>query len=685
MDFEVDNFMAPSVLKACGQLSSTQLGKEAHGFVLKKGLDRDVFVGNALMLMYGECACVDYARLVFDKMLDRDVVSWSTMIRCLSRNKEYDMALELIREMNLMQVRPSEAAMVSMANLFADTANMRMAKAIHAYVVRNSSNEQMGVPITTALMDMYAKCGNLGSARQLFNGLTQKTVVSWTAMIAGYIRSNRLREGTELFLRMREENVFPNEITMLSLIIECGFTRALQLGKQLHAYVLRNGFSVSLALATAIVDMYGKCSDIRNARALFDSTTQNRDVIIWTAMLSAYAQAHCIDQAFDLFVQMRNCGVKPTKVTIVSLLSLCAEAGALDLGKWVNSYIDKERVEVDFILNTALVDMYAKCGDIDAASRLFMEARNRDICMWNAIITGFGMHGYGEEALDIFSEMERQGVKPNGITFIGLLHACSHAGLVTEGRKLFEKMVHTFDLVPQIEHYGCMVDLLGRAGLLDEAHEMIKSMPITPNAIVWGALVAACRLHKNPELGELAATQLLAMEPENCGYNVLISNIYAAANRWSDAAGVRKTMKAIGMKKEPGHSLIEVNGTVHEFLTGDQSHPQIKSISKMLNEMRRKLNDAGYVPQTSAVLRNIDEEEKETALTFHSEKLAMAFGLISTAPSTPIRIVKNLRVCDDCHAATKLLSRIYGRVIIVRDRKRFHHFKEGYCSCGDYW
>lgn len=684
MDFEIDNFMAPTVLKACGQLSWTQLGKEAHGFVLKKGMDRDVFVGNALMLMYGECASVESARLIFDKMMERDVVSWSTMIRSLSRNKEFDMAMELIREMNFMQVRPSEVAMISMANLFAGIANMRIAKAMHAYVIRNSKNEQMGVPITTALMDMYAKCGNLGSARQLFNGLTAKTVVSWTAMIAGYIRSNRLKEGTELFLRMRGENVFPNEITMLSLIIECGFSGALQLGKQLHAYILRNGFTVSLALATALVDMYGKCNDIRNARALFDSV-QNRDVMIWTAMISAYRHAHVIDQAFNLFIQMSTCGVNPTKVTIVSLLSLCTEAGALDLGKWVHSYIDKERVEVDCILNTALVDMYAKCGDIDAASRLFMEAKTRDICMWNAIITGFAMHGYGEEALDIFAEMERQKVKPNGITFIGLLHACSHAGLVTEGKKLFEKMVHTFDLVPQIEHYGCMVDLLGRAGLLDEAHEMIKRMPIKPNTIVWGALVAACRLHKNPQLGELAATQLLAIEPENCGYNVLMSNIYAAANKWSDAAGVRKAMKAIGMKKEPGHSLIEVNGIVHEFLTGDQSHPQIRSIGEMVTEMRRKLNEAGYVPHTSAVLRNIDEEEKETALTYHSEKLAMAFGLISTAPSTPIRIVKNLRVCDDCHAATKLLSKIYGRVILVRDRKRFHHFKEGYCSCGDYW
>lgn len=301
------------------------------------------------------------------------------------------------------------------------------------------------------------------------------------------------------------------------------------------------------------------------------------------------------------------------------------------------------------------------------------------------MITGFAIHGFGAEALKLFALMESLHVEPNDITFIGLLHACSHAGMVEEGKRVFENMVNEYSLVPKIEHYGCMVDLLGRAALLHEAYEMIQNMPMKPNAIVWGALLAACKVHKNPSLGEIAARELLEMDPENCGYNVLISNMYAMENRWTDVSGIRTSMKNRGMKKEPGFSCIEVNGSVHEFIMGDNTHPQFEEINDMLGQMMKKLRKVGYKPDTSVVLLNVVEEEKEKSLKYHSEKVAMAFGLINTAPGTPIRVVKNLRVCDDCHNATKLLSKIYRRQIIVRDRNRFHHFIEGSCSCGDYW
>ncbi|XP_062084421.1 pentatricopeptide repeat-containing protein At4g21065-like [Humulus lupulus] len=683
MDIHVDNFTVPSILKACGQCSLVPVGEEVHGYVLKNGLDNDVFVGNALIQMYSECGSVVSARLVFDHMAERDVVSWSTMIRSFVRNRLLGEALELVRKMHSLGIKPSEIAMNSMINLFADLCHVKMGKAMHCYVMRNSNNEKVGVHIATSLIDMYAKCGNLAYAERLFNGLAQKTVVSWTAMMAGYIRCKKLVEGAKLFKEMREKSIFPNEITVLSLIIECGFVGAVELGKWLHSYLLRNRFVVSLPLATALVDMYGKCGDLRKARGVFDGVN-DKDVMIWSAIISAYAQASYTNQACDLFVQMTEEGLRPNKVTMVSLISLCAEVGALDLGKWLHLYINQQGLEVDIILKTALVDMYAKCGDIDGAHRLFIEAIDRDICMWNAMMTGFALHGYGNEALKLFEEMESHGVQPNDITYIAVLHACSHAGLVNQGKRLF-KMALGFGLVPKIEHYGCMVDLLGRSGKLDEAYELIKSMPVQPNSVVWGALLAACKLYKNPSLGELAAKQLLELEPRNRGYNVLLSNIYAASNRWDEVATVRTAMKETGIKNQPGISSIEVNGLVHDFVMGDTTHSQTGKIYEMLAEMRMKLEEAGYCPNTSVVLQNTDEEEKETALNYHSEKLAMAFGLISTPARTPMRIIKNLRVCDDCHAATKLLSKIYGRVIIVRDRNRFHHFREGFCSCGDYW
>lgn len=594
MDFQVDNFTVPSVLKACSHCLSVILGKEIHGFALKNGLDGDVFVPNALMQMYGECGSLDSARLVFDQMADRDVVSWSTMIRSYVRSKRLGEALEFIKEMHFMHVKPSEVAMICMVNLFSDLADLKMGKTMHGYVLRNSNYGKLGVPITTALIDMYSKCGNSASSGRLFNGLTEKNIVSWTAMIAGYFRCNKLEKGKKLFYKMLEERIFPNEITVLSLFVECGSVRALELGKWLHSYILRIGFVMSLPLATALVNMYGKCGDIRNARAVFDAW-ENKHVMIWRAMISAYAQANCTNEACNLFAEMRDKGMRPNQVTMISLISLCTEVGALDLGKCIHLYINQQRMDVNLIIKTALVDMYAKCGDISVAYRLFSEAKERDICMWNAMMTGFSMHGCGKEALELFQEMERQGVEPNEITFIGVFHGCSHVGLVAEGKELFEKMVCRFGLVPKIEHYGCMVDLLGRAGQLDEAHELIKSMPMQANTIVWGALLAACKLHKNPNLGELAVKKLLELEPQNCGYNVLMSNIYAAATRWNDAAGVRKAIKDKGIEKQPGLSSIEVDGSVHDFVTGDKASPQTVKIYK-LAEISAKLKEAGYTP-----------------------------------------------------------------------------------------
>lgn len=680
----VDSFIVPSVLKACGQASCRILGKEVHGFSLKNGFGADVFVGNALMNMYERCGSLDSARLVFDKMPERDVVSWSTMLGCYVRRKLYGEALRLVREMRFEGVKLSDVAVISLTDVFGELSDMKLGRAIHGYVVRNICDEKIEVPLTTALIDMYCKGGFLASAQRLLDGLSRRSVVSWTAMIAGCIRSHRFEEGANNFNRMLEERIIPNEITLLSLITECGFVGALDLGKGLHAYLLRNGLGVSLPLATALIDMYGKSGQVGYAQALFNGV-EDKDVKIWSALISAYAHVSCIDQAFGVFQEMLDSEVKPNKVTTVSLLSLCAEAGALDLGKWTHAYINCQGLEVDIVLKTALIDMYAKCGDLQIAHSLFNEATRRDISMWNAMMAGIAMHGCGKEALELFSEMDSHGVEPNDITFISVFHACSHSGLVEEGKKHFNKMVDHFGIVPKIEHYGCLVDLLGRAGHLDEAHYIIEDMPMRPNIVIWGALLAACKLHKNLALGEVAARKILELDPQNCGYSVLKSNIYASAKKWFDVTSIRERMSHLGMKKEPGLSWIETNGSVHHFKSGDKTCTQTRKVYEMVAEMCIKLKEAGYAPNTSAVLLNVDEEEKESALNYHSEKLAMAFGLISTAPGTPIRIVKNLRVCDDCHAATKLLSKIYGRKIVVRDRNRFHHFSEGYCSCLDYW
>jgi len=578
-DTEVDNFIIPSVLKSCCLIPSMLLGQELHGFVVKNGFHGDVFVCNALIMMYSEVGSLASARLLFDKIENKDAVSWSTMIRSYDKSGLFDEALNLFRDMLVMGVRPSEIAMISITNVLAELADLKLGKAMHAYVIRKVKYGKSEVPMSTGLIDMYVKCENLAYATRVFDGLSEASIISWTAMIAGYIHCNNLNEGVRLFVKMLGEGMFPNEITILSLVKACGTAEALELGKWLHAFTLRSGFTMSLVLATAFIDMYGKCGDSRIARSVFNSF-KSKDFMMWSAMISAYARNNCIDEAFDIFVHMTVSGIRPNERTMVSLLRVCAKAGSLEMGKWIHSYIDKQGIKKDMFLRTSLVDMYAKCGDIDTAHRLFDAAMDRDISMWNAMISGFAMHGHGEAALKLFEEMEALGVVPNEITFIGALCACSHSGLLHEGRRLFHKMVHEFGIVPKVEHYGCMVDLLGRAGMLDEAQEVIKSMPMRPNMAVFGSLLSACKLHKNLKLGEWTAEQFLSLEPNKSGYNVLMSNIYAAESRWGDVADIRRGMKDEGIVKVAGVSSIEVNGSVHEFRMGDRDHPDAEKSMK---------------------------------------------------------------------------------------------------------
>jgi pentatricopeptide repeat protein len=372
-------------------------------------------------------------------------------------------------------------------------------------------------------------------------------------------------------------------------------------------------------------------------------------------------------------------------MTITSVLSACARLSALKHGKEIHHYIIRFWFESHVFVGSALIDMYSKCGSIEVARHLFDKLSERNIVSWNAMIAGYAMHGHGEDALSLFHQMQQADIDPDHITFIALLSACSHAGLIDEGWHYFISMSREYHITPKVGHYSCMVDLLGRAGRLDEAREFIDKMPFEPNADVWGALLGACRIHSNIELGKFVAERLFELQPENPGFYVVMSNIYAAAGRWEDVEKVRTMMKDRGLKRRPGCSWIEVKDKVHAFNVGDKSHPQSEEIYAMLDHLGGQMKKFGYVPDKNFVLHDVEDEEKEHILCYHSEKLAIAFGLISTSLGTPIRIIKNLRVCGDCHSATKFISMIVERQIVVRDANRFHHFKDGMCSCGDYW
>ncbi|CAL0333053.1 unnamed protein product [Lupinus luteus] len=479
--------------------------------------------------------------------------------------------------------------------------------------------------------------------------------------------------------------VLPNKFTYPFVLKACAGIGGLNLGKSVHGFVVKLGFEDDLHVQNTMIHMYCCCEgEVEFARKVFEGSPKS-DSVTWSAMIGGYARSGRSAEAVGLFREMQVVGVCPDEITMVSVLSACTDLGALELGKWLESYVDRMKITKSLELCNALIDMFAKCGDVDKAMKLFRRMSMRTIVSWTSVIDGLAMHGRGLEAVSLFDEMIEEGVAPDDVAFIGVLSACSHSGLVDKGHYYFNSMEKNFGIVPKIEHYGCMVDLLSRAGLVKEALEFVRNMPIEPNQIIWRSIITACHARGELKLGETISKELIKSEPMHESNYVLLSNIYAKLLRWEKKTKVREMMDMKGMKKIPGSTMIELNNEMYEFVAGDKSHDQYKEIYEMVDEMGREIKRAGYVPTTSQVLLDIDEEDKEDALHRHSEKLAIAFALLNTNPGTPIRIVKNLRVCEDCHSATKFISKVYNREIVVRDRNRFHHFKNGLCSCRDFW
>ncbi|GAB4843848.1 hypothetical protein Ancab_013810 [Ancistrocladus abbreviatus] len=403
-------------------------------------------------------------------------------------------------------------------------------------------------------------------------------------------------------------------------------------------------------------------------------------------MISGCARNGLVNEAFGLFREMQKVGVVPDGVTMVSVISACAISGALDIGRWVHAYISKLGIRADIELSTALVNMYAKCGAIEEAKEVFESMPIKDTKAWSSMIVGLAVHGLAEEAFKTFSKMQEAKVRLNHVTFLGILSACAHSGLVSEGRKYWSLMTKC-GIEPSMELYGCMVDLLCRGNLIEEAFVFIEAMPATPNPVIWRTLLLGCK--KSGKLlgkGDTVAEQLLELEPFNAGNYILLFNLYASESRWEKVRDVRKRMKENSIDVVvPGCSLIEVEGFVHEFVMGDWSHPEARAIRQALQEINQEVLAAGHKPDLTAVLHDMGEKEKEKALLEHSERLAIAFGLMKIKAPAVIRVVKNLRFCDDCHEVTKIISKVYQREIIVRDRVRFHRFVNGSCSCMDFW
>ncbi|XP_004304899.1 PREDICTED: pentatricopeptide repeat-containing protein At5g66520-like [Fragaria vesca subsp. vesca] len=626
--------------------TSLQNLKQAHGVVLRSGHFQDHYVAGTILKCYASSNFNNFgfALKVFDNVWKPNVFVWNIMIKGCVENYEALKSISFYYKMVDMNSRPNKFTYPMLFKACRLVQAVEEGLQIHAHVVKQQLSEDGH--IRSAGIQMYASFGLVEEARRILLEDAASDVVCWNAMIDGYIKCGDVEAAKELFEHMPSKNV---------------------------------------GSWNAMVSGFARCGRLKDARGLFDSMTE-RDEISWSAMIDGYVQGGYHKEALEVFNEMQKEKIaSPSKFVLSSVLAACANVGALDQGKWVHGYIKKNSIQVDAVLGTALVDMYAKCGRLDMAWEVFENVKRKEVSTWNAMIGGLAMHGRADDALDVFFKMQGKNLEPNGITFLNALSACAHGEFVDEGLTIFSSMKEMYGMEAEVEHYGCVVDMFGRAGLLEEAEQVINSMPIEPSAAVYGALLGACRIHGNVEMGERVGRILLELEPQNGGRYALLSNIYAEAGMWDDVAEVRKLMKERGVKTNPGISMVDIGGKVHEFKMGEGSHPQMKEVYLMLEKIIEKLEMEGYSPNTSEVLFDIAEEEKETALRYHSEKLAIAFGVLKTKPGTTIRVVKNLRICEDCHSAIKLFSQLDNRDIIVRDRMRYHHFRNGRCSCKDFW
>ncbi|CAM8929165.1 unnamed protein product [Rhodiola kirilowii] len=501
--------------------------------------------------------------------------------------------------------------------------------------------------VGTTIVSMYGECICVEYAQKVFDEMFSPNVVAWNALVTSCFRCNDLKALKTVFGEMPFKNVT----------------------------------SCNVMLAG-----YMKAGETKLALDLFSSMVA-KDAVSWSSMIAGLAHNGRFSEAFGIFRDLHQSSVRANEVSLTGVLSTCAQAGAFEFGKIVHGLIEKFGLGWMVSVNNALIDTYSRCGKVGMARSVFESMLDKSsVVSWTSMISGLAMHGCGQEALQLFYQMESHGVRPDGVTFVSILYACSHGGFIEQGSTYFSKMTQVYSIEPLIEHYGCMVDLYCRSGQLEKAFNFVTNMPIPSTDIIWRIVLGACSIHGNVELAEHVKGRLSLIDPNNSGDIVLLSNIYAVAGKWRDAASVRRSMENQQMKKDPGWSMIEIDKVMYSFVAGDKHSTITEEAYGKLNEIMLKIRvEGGYMPEVTSVLHDIQEEEKEDAVSRHSEKLAVAFGLARLGEGNSIRIMKNLRVCRDCHTVMKLISKVYRVQIVLRDRSCFHSFESGFCSCKDYW
>ncbi|EFJ26965.1 hypothetical protein SELMODRAFT_96927 [Selaginella moellendorffii] len=539
--------------------------------------------------------------------------------------------------------------------------------------------------LSNKLVQAYGQCGDVESAHAVFARQPDPNVFSWMMLISACLRNARPRAALGHYRAMQLRGCHPDAHVVSAIFCAVADTANLELGRSITAPLASTAMLHDPVVANSLLNMYRRCGGMDDFERAFWAMP-SRDEVSWTTMLAGRIQCGREASALELLRVMDQDGFRITSaLTFATLVDACGNLSAIAQGRHLHDRIITSGVCIDVVLHTALLNMYAKCGRVDEARELFDQTLEPNNITFSSMVAAYARNGHFGDALKLFWSMEQDGYKPDSVTFTHVLYACSHGGFVDQAWHYFTTLEPDRGIPLVAEHFGCAVDLLARAGWLADAEKFLNRMPIPPDSVSWMSLLQACRIHRNVEIGARAAEHVFRLAPHRAGPYSLLSNIYSDAGKWDMAAKVQKLMRDRGIKKPGGRSWIEINGKTSEFIVGDSWHPDLVQICQEIQRVSKVMKEHGYVPDTKQVLHDAEEEEKEDILYFHSEKLAIGLGLIKTPPKTTISIVKNIRVCPDCHTAAKVISKVTERKIVIRDINLFHHMEDGNCSCRDYW
>lgn len=686
-------FVYLPLLQECVGKNSISEAQSVHAHIIKTGMLQDLYLMTFVVNVYGKCGVMEYARKVFDELPRKNVVTWTSLMSGYVHNGQPEFAIWVFHEMLELGAYPTNYTLGIILNACSSSYGIQSGKQIHGYIVKYGIEHDTS--IGNALCSLYSKCRSLDYAVKALRRNREKNVISWTTAISACGDNGDSAMGLNLFAEMLLEGVEPNEFTLTSVLSLCCIMRAVHVGLQIHSLSIKLGYKSNLPVSNSLMYLYLKCGGLSEAKKLFDGM-EKVSVITWNAMIAGHAQMmdfagdglsshHCGIEALNIFLRLNRSSMKPDLFTLSSVLTVCSSLVALEQGEQVHAQTIKTGFLSDVVVGTALVNMYNKCGSIERASKAFVEMSTRTMISWTSMITAFAQHGRSQQALQLFEDMRLAGVRPNKVTFVGVLSACSHAGLINEALAYFEMMKKEYKIKPAMDHFSCLIDMFMRLGKLDEAFDFIEKMNFEPNEFIWSLLIAGCRSHGNLKLGFYAAEQLLNINPKNSETYGLLLNMYISAGRWKDVSRVRKMMRDEKVGKLKDFSWISIREKVHSFRPDDRSCSPSGDVYKLLGDLLEKAKSIGYESQGSVELKEEGDEETSFAnIVHHSEKLAVAFGLLNAPNGAPIRVIKSISMCKDCHSFLKFVSVLTAREIIIRDSRRLHKFVNGQCSCGDF-